>query len=229
MVLSDVYFGEGWACWSFIASQRFIVEMEMETYFFSWLIDLYGLNILAYCILSWFCYHASHNGSGKWVIPPIWVSFHFFGDFPLNHDFGRKGSTVVLTLISNAFFSRLFHHPPQSFRETRFAKFKAYSMLIFHHFIGPRTKNPTNKRSHIFFSPTSCPNTKKTPMTPGKLANLNRGLSGAIISWRLLPTKSFFNGKGDPSAAGNDWIYWSRRGALGSLGRTWGFFKNKMT
>ena len=151
MVLSDVYFGEGWACWSFIASQRFIVEMEMETYFFSWLIDLYGLNILAYCILSWFCYHASHNGSGKWVIPPIWVSFHFFGDFPLNHDFGRKGSTVVLTLISNAFFSRLFHHPPQSFRETRFAKFKAYSMLIFHHFIGPRTKNPTNKRSHFFF------------------------------------------------------------------------------
>lgn len=72
-----------------------------------------------------------------------------------------------------------------------------------------------------------CP-PKKHPWHLGN-SPTSRGLSGAIISWRLLPTKSFFNGKGDPSAAGNDWIYWSRRGALGSLGRKWAIQKKDDT
>ena len=84
------------------------------------------------------------------------------------------GERVVLTLISNAFFLACFITPPQSFRETRFTNFKAYSMLIFHHFISPRTTNPPTKGHIKIGAPSHAMSPQKTPMTLGKLANFTR-------------------------------------------------------
>ena len=41
---------------------------------------------------GWFIYTCIIMVQWKRGVSPIFVSFHFWGDFPLNHDYGRKGT-----------------------------------------------------------------------------------------------------------------------------------------
>ena len=80
-----------------------------------------------------------------WGYPYFWKHPYSFLSFRVISTSMIMGERVVLTLISNAFFLACFFTPHKVFWETRFANVKPYSMLIFHHFVSPRTKNPQKK------------------------------------------------------------------------------------